>query len=256
MAKKDSGLEKLTPALVVVSVILAFAVGILWQRVDDLEGNNGSRSKVAGQEAAGSAGAQAPQPAQQGPQQGKLDAEQAAKIPEVTSEDHVRGAQNPEIYLIEYSDYECPFCARFHPTAQQVVDEYGDSVAWVYRHFPLDQIHPKARPAAEASECVAELGGEDAFWAFTDTIVENQERLSDLESVAVEVGVSASAFNECVESDRYAEKVEEQYQGGVDAGVRGTPGNFLVTTDGEAWFLPGAFPFEQFQSAIDEALSS
>lgn len=259
MAKKKKGLENLTPALVVVSVILAFAVGILWQRVDSLENGDTSTSRVAGQQAAaGNAGGAAQQqPQQQGPTQGKMEAEGVQNIPQITAEDHVRGAENPQVYLIEYSDYECPFCSRFHPTAQQVVDEYGDRVAWVYRHFPLDQLHPQARPAAEASECVAELGGEEAFWAFTDALFEDQSQLSNLEEVAVGVGVNSAAFVECVESDRHAENIEEEYQAGVGAGVRGTPGNFVVTADWEqGWFMPGAFPFSQFQTAIDEALQS
>ncbi len=251
MAKTDNGLEKFTPALIVVSVVLAFAVGILWQKVSALEsgGTNTRTTTTAGDTAA-------QPPAAQGPVQGKMAAEDVTKIPEVTDADHVRGAANPQVYLIEYSDYECPFCSRFHPTAQQVLDEYGDNVAWVYRHFPLDQLHPKARPAAEASECVSELGGEDAFWQFTDNLFADQSKLSDLEAAAVEVGINATAFNNCIDSGKFADLVEEQMQGGTTAGVRGTPGNFLLTTDGEAWFLPGAFPFEQFQTAIDEALQS
>lgn len=253
MAKKDNSLEKFTPALVVISVILAFAVGILWQKVSVLEsGGVNTRTTTGTNQGTDTA----PPPAQQGPSQGKMTSEEAAKIPEVTARDHVRGASNPQVYLIEYSDYECPFCARFHPTAQQVIDEYGDSVAWVYRHYPLDQLHPKARPSAEAAECVAELGGEDAFWQFTDNLFTDQSNLNDLEAAAVEVGVSATAFNNCFDSGKYAEYVEEQFQGGMAAGVRGTPGNFVLTADGEAWFLPGAFPFEQFKTAIDEALSS
>jgi protein-disulfide isomerase len=103
--------------------------------------------------------------------EGKLTAEQIARIPKVSAADHVRGSRSAQVFLIEYSDFQCSFCARFHPTAKQLVDEY-QNVAWVYRHFPLDAIHPLARPTAEASECVAELGGNDAFWEFTDAIFE------------------------------------------------------------------------------------
>jgi protein-disulfide isomerase len=99
----------------------------------------------------------------------QLTSEQLANLPPVTSADYVKGNRNGQVFLIEYSDYECPFCTRFHPTAQKVVDTYSEA-AWVYRHFPLDQLHPNARPAAEAAECVGELGGEDAFWKFTDEI--------------------------------------------------------------------------------------
>ena len=68
--------------------------------------------------------------------------------------DHIRGNPNASITLVEFSDFQCPFCSRFHPTAKQALDEYENDIRWVYKHFPLDSIHPQARPAAEASECV------------------------------------------------------------------------------------------------------
>jgi hypothetical protein len=154
-SKKNGGFEKLVPVLVFMSVVLAFAVGVLWQKVSNLEGGGTVKKPVA----------QAPDaqdPANQPPSRpttGKLSEEQAGKVPQIRSEDHIRGNKNAKVFLVEYSDFECPFCARFHPTAQQVLDEYGDDVAWVYSHFPLDQRHPNARPAAEASECVSEIGG-------------------------------------------------------------------------------------------------
>jgi protein-disulfide isomerase len=98
-----------------------------------------------------------------------LSREDAAKLVKVTSDDHVRGSKNPKAYLIEYSDYDCGYCGRFHVTAQQLVDNYSD-LGWVYRHFPLDQNQSTRRGIGEASECVAELGGNDAFWKFTDAL--------------------------------------------------------------------------------------
>lgn len=250
-SKKSISLEKFTPVLVLVSIVLAFAVGVLWQKVESLEG--GGRGNTTTGSAAGNAGdtAQAPQAA---PGVGRISDEQAKKLAKVNSDDHIRGNKDAPISLVEYSDYECPFCSRFHPTTQQVLDEYGDKVNIVYRHFPLDQLHPKARPAAEASECVAELGGNDAFWKFTDAVFADQTRLSDLESLAVEAGVNASAFNNCVDSGKYEDLVEEQYQAGTEAGVTGTPGNFIVNEDGATWFVPGAYPYEQIKGYIEEAL--
>src|SRR3989344_453399 len=102
-------------------------------------------------------------------------AEQTGDLEEmspITSTDHIRGNPDAPIKIVEYSDFECPFCKRFHETMQQVSAEYGDQVAWVYRHFPLDQLHSKARKEAVASECAAELGGNDAFWKFTDRFFE------------------------------------------------------------------------------------
>lgn len=254
MAKRKSfGLEKLSPILILVSIGLAFAVGVLWQKVENLEGGGSAGTGTTAQAPAG--GAAQPQ-APQGPTQGKLSADQAAKLPPIDSSDHIRGGQNAEITLIEYSDFECPFCSRFHPTTQQVLDEYGDQVRIVYRHFPLDSIHPKARPAALASECVAELGGNDSFWAFADAIFANQATaLADLAGTAASVGVSQSAVQNCIDSDKHASVVEDQYQGGLGAGVTGTPGNFIVNSKGDTWLIPGALPYEQIKITIDEALN-
>ena len=95
-------------------------------------------------------------------------------INKVTSKDHIRGNPNADITIVEYSDTECPFCKQFHQTMKQIIAEYGDSgkVAWVYRNFPLDQLHPKARKEAEALECANELGGNDKFWEYTDRLYE------------------------------------------------------------------------------------
>tara|TARA_B100001179_G_C18513536_1_gene369634 strand:- start:114 stop:884 length:771 start_codon:yes stop_codon:yes gene_type:complete len=93
------------------------------------------------------------------------------------ADDHYRGAENASIQIIEYSDLECPFCSRIHPTLEQVVAN-NDNVVWAYRHLPLDSIHPQAMPAAIASECVAREEGNEAFGTFIDTIFENQDKLS------------------------------------------------------------------------------
>lgn len=86
-------------------------------------------------------------------------------------DDHYRGNPDAEIVLVEYSDYECPFCTRFQTTMQQVIADYGDQVAWVYRHYPLPQLHPNAIMLANASECATELGGSDAFWELSDVLL-------------------------------------------------------------------------------------
>jgi len=93
---------------------------------------------------------------------------------EVAEDDHVQGNPSAPITLVEFSDFQCPFCKRFHPTVEQIFAEYGDQVKWVYKHFPLDQIHPQARPAAEASECIAEQKGEEGFWQFADAVFKAQ----------------------------------------------------------------------------------
>lgn len=243
---KEGVFEKLTPILLLATVILAFAVGILWQKVSNLEGgevaNNAQPTDVG-----------------QPPADGKLTEDQAKNIVFISDEDHIKGSKDAKIILIEYSDLECPYCSTFHTTAQQVKDEYGDDLAWVYRHFPLDMSHDRARPAAVASECVAELGGNDSFWAFIGEIFEDQAgNLTEagLEVLAVNVGLDAGEFADCLASGDYEERVENQYQGGMAAGVNGTPGNFILNDKGEAWLIPGAVPFESMKEAIDVALQS
>ncbi len=98
----------------------------------------------------------------------KLDSTKASKLPKLSDADHVRGDRNAKVKFIEYSDFECPFCIRFHTTVKQVEKDYAKDVAIVFRHFPLEQLHPNAKPAALASECVNELGGNSAFWKFVD----------------------------------------------------------------------------------------
>jgi len=251
MAKPEKLLDRLIPVLLLASIVFSFVVGVLWQKVRNLE----KGELVKGTEI------QIPTPGEdvnqpQVPPSGKLSSDQAGKIEKVSETDHVKGSRNARVFLIEYSDFECPFCSRFHPTVKQVLEAYGNDVAWVYRHFPLDAIHPKARPAAEASECAFELKGEEGFWVFADKVFEDQTKLTDLSAIAVSVGVNKESFQKCVDEKRYKGKVENQYQGGVKAGITGTPGNLIINQKGEAWLIPGALPYESIKVTIDEALKS
>jgi len=243
--------DKLVPVLLVGSLVLAFAVGILWERVNNLE-----KGKTSGS-TAGTGGTQpSAQVNPQVPTQGKLSADQVKKIPEVNNDDHIQGDKNAQITLIEYSDFQCPFCSRFHPTTKQILDEYKGKVRLVYRHFPLDQLHPQARPAALASECIADIGGESAFWKFADNVFADQTKLSDIPALAVSAGVNKAAFQSCFDANKFKDRVESDYQGGISAGVTGTPGTFIINSKGEAWLIPGALPFEQIKTTIEEALKS
>lgn len=169
----------------------------------------------------------------------------------ISEDDHVRGNLSAQVTLVEFSDLQCPFCASFHPSVQQALDEYGDNMRWVYKHFPLDNIHPQARPAAEASECVWEQNGNEGFWEFVDAMFENQSRLSNVfyEEVAAEIGVNLLQFQTCVSERKYQDKVEQDYQQGLQAGVAGTPGSFVNGVP-----VRGAVPYEQLKSIIDSQL--
>ena len=169
----------------------------------------------------------------------------------IGANDHIRGNPNAKVTLVEFSDFECPFCARFHPTVLQALAEYDGDLRWVYKHFPLDNIHPQARPAAEASECVWEQKGNEGFWEFVDAMFENQSRLGNAfyEEVAAEIGVNLLQFQTCVSERKYQDKVEQDYQQGLQAGVAGTPGSFVNGVP-----VRGAIPYSQLQSIIETQL--
>lgn len=184
----------------------------------------------------------------------------AGPVKPVSKEDYVRGDKNAKVTLIEYSDYECPFCARFHPTAKKVLDEYKGKVSWVYRHFPLS-FHANAQKEAEAVECAGELGGSDAFWKYSDIIFERTTSngtgfaLDKLTPLAKEVGLDENKFKECLDSGRKAAKVQKDFTEGQSAGVDGTPGNILLTKSGKSVIVPGAVPYETLKSQIDQLLA-
>ena len=177
--------------------------------------------------------------------------------------DHILGDPDAAVSLIEYSDFECPFCKRFHPTAKELVAAYDGKVNWVYRHFPLASHNPGAQKQAEATECAAALGGNDAFWRYADRIYErtrsngNGFPLDGLVPLAEEIGLDGAEFRDCVESGRYAARVQEDYDEGSAAGISGTPGNILLNNaTGEAVARPGAVPIAVLKPIVDRLLET
>lgn len=179
----------------------------------------------------------------------------AAPIKRVDEKDHALGAKNAKVTLVEYSDFECPFCKRHFSTMQQIFKEYQNNVRIVFRHFPLS-FHQNAAKEAEASECAAELGGNEAFWKYHDKIfLETTSNgtgiaLERLGPMAKELGLNQTAFQKCLDSGKYAAKVTEQQQEGSNAGVQGTPATFV---NGE--LISGAVPYAVFKEKIDAILA-
>jgi protein-disulfide isomerase len=174
----------------------------------------------------------------------------------VDANDHIRGNPNAPIVIVEYSDYECPFCKNFHETMNKVMDKYGSDgkVAWVYRQFPIEQLHPSAPRIAVASECVAELGGNDAFWKFSDQVfsergVNEPTNMSRLNEFATTAGVDATKFNACLEDGRTKSLVAEDMTDGMNAGAKGTPYS-VVTVGGQQGIINGAQPYEYVDSVL------
>jgi protein-disulfide isomerase len=176
------------------------------------------------------------------------------------SNDHIRGSKDAKVAVIQYSDFECPFSKRVQPTYKQIEEKYGDKVMVVYRHFPLG-FHENAQKESEASECVAEIGGNDAFWKFLDGIYEKTTSngtgfaIADLAPLAKTVGVDEAKFKACLDSGKYAQKVKDEEEKGAAGGVDGTPGNFVVNMKSQkSLAVTGAVPFSEFQTAIDQML--
>lgn len=182
----------------------------------------------------------------------------AAEVRPIDASDHIFGSKDADVFLIEYSDYQCVFCERFHGTVQQIVTEYDGKVAWVYRHLPLDMIHPQARPAAIASECIAEFGGNDAFWKFTDRIFGNQQGMKPTlySSIAAELGIDSGKFAECVSSKRHEPRIDSDMDNATALGGNGTPFNVLLTKDGKSFTFSGALPIERVRPLVDRAVRS
>jgi len=190
-------------------------------------------------------------------------AESISGIRPITSSDHILGNPNAPVKIVEYSDFECPFCKKFHTTMQQVMDEYGENgqVAWVYRHFPLDSLHPRnARRVAIASECAAELGGNDGFWGFTDRFFEltpSNDRTNIevvIPQIIGEIGIDKTKFDECLLSGRYDEHIQEDVNDAIATGGRGTPWSVILSEDGSALPLSGAQPYASVKQLIEIAL--
>ena len=186
----------------------------------------------------------------------------AAKLRPVSRErDHIRGDPAAPVALVEYSDFECPFCKRFHPTVKRLVSESKGQLKWVYRHFPLDELHPgKARKEAVASECAAELGGNDAFWKFTDRFFEltPSNNRTDVDTVlpqiASEIGLDKARFASCLTSGRHDRRIAEDAQDAGASGGRGTPWSIVVSKSGKAYPLSGAQPYAAVKQLVELAL--
>lgn len=182
------------------------------------------------------------------------------EVEPVTEKDHIRGNPNAPIMIVEYSDFDCPFCKNFHQTMQQVMENYGPDgkVAWVYRQFPLQQLHPNAPKVASASECVASLGGNDAFWKFADLIIGDRgtnepTNVTKLPEYAAQVGVDKAKFSACVDAGTYNDKITKDVEKAIKAGAQGTPYSIIIVGDQQA-VINGAQPYANVKQMIDTLL--
>ncbi len=233
MNKNHSGFLSVPVAIIIAGIIIAGAI---------IYATKGSRD----------AGPVAQQPEEQA---GNV----LSKLKPIGAKDHIFGNPKADVVIVEFSDTECPFCKRFQDTMHQVVSEYKGKVAWVYRHFPLDSLHSKARKEAAATECANELGGNEKFWAYLDRLMDvtpSNDRLdlAELPKIAEYVGLDRAKFETCLNSGKYDKHIQEDYEDAVASGGRGTPYSVAVAKNGNKAVISGAQPVSAVKSIIDPLL--
>lgn len=170
-------------------------------------------------------------------------------VPEVADGDHVTGKSDAKVTLIEYSDFECPYCSRHKESIDQALKDFPNDVRLVYRHFPLTSIHDMAQKAAVASECASNQG---KFWEMHNKLFALSAgtglTVDAMKAAAKEIGLNTATFDTCLDNDETLDAVTADYQGGIGAGVGGTPATFV---NGE--IVEGAIPYTDLKRAIQAA---
>lgn len=176
------------------------------------------------------------------------------------------GKTNSDVVVVEYSDTECPFCAQLHPSMKKLQDEYGSKVSFVYRYFPLTQIHQDAYDEARAVYCVGKIAGAQKRMDYIDEMFTYKISKQNMvlpkggrESLAKNIGIDGKAFDTCMQGSDAGDAVNAGTQDGIAAGVEGTPATFVLVKDGDTYevvsLVSGARPYEYFKAVIEEALS-
>lgn len=150
-------------------------------------------------------------------------------LPVDLNRDHIQGPDTADITLVEYGDYECPYCGQAYSIIKQIQDYFGDSLRFVFRNFPLTQVHPHAQRAAEAAE---EAGVQNKFWKMHDYLYEHQQALDDnhLEKYAKMIGLNLERFDEDMKNHVHLPRIREDFLNGVQSGVNGTPSFYINGT--------------------------
>ena len=176
------------------------------------------------------------------------------------------GNLKSKVLLVEYSDTECPFCAQVHPTLKQIKEEYGSKLGFVYRYFPLTQIHPHAFEEARAVFCVGKELGAKKRQDYIDTIFDTKLEAKNMvlpnggkEALAKNIGVNEATFRSCMSGQESSDAINASTQDGIAAGVQGTPATFVLLKTRKGYevvsMIDGARPYEYFKAVIDDALA-
>lgn len=168
--------------------------------------------------------------------------------------EHIVGSANAPIVLVEYSDFQCPFCSMIYPSLKNIVNASNGQIAWVQREFPLTSIHPQAEPAALAAECISHLVGNDAYWKYADAVFANQASLTPQYSaqLAKELGADPAKFAQCVSNKTYQGAIDTDTSEAQANGGQGTPFTVVVNTKTHKMVpVSGALPQAQIEKIID-----
>lgn len=186
----------------------------------------------------------------------------AGAVKPVSDSDHIKGNKDAPVSVVVYTDLECPFCQTFHKTATELMNKYPNDVKLIYRNYPLS-FHANAQKEAEAAECVASLGGNDAYWKYIDAIFTRTTAngtgfaLTNLGPLAKEVGVDQNKFQTCLDGGEKASIVSTDMTEGTAAGVSGTPTGFVLDKNGnQVGSIPGAQPLATVEATVKQALGT
>ena len=161
--------------------------------------------------------------------------------------------------LIEYSDFQCPYCQLIYPTLKQITSQSKGRIAWVLRDFPLYQIHPQALPAVNAAECIADQLGNSAWWRFADIIFADPKKMAPAyyATLALQFGANITEYNSCISSDKFSQKISNEAADAEANGGRGTPYTVVVNTKtGKQYPISGALSFAEIMAVINKSQSS
>ncbi len=227
---RKAGLNTQT-AIIIAGVIIAAAI-VLSHRLPDPSAQKNAAPQVAGQ---------------------KVD---TSTILVPRPNDHIDGdISKAQVAIYEYSDSDCPFCQRFHPTLQQIRKEYGDKVAWVYRYYPLTMLHPNARNEAIALECASQVAGNDGFWNYLNRMINVKLDATDQKGLvtnATALGIDGTKFTACLNDPAAAATVDAETQEAQNIGAQGTPYSVAVNLKTKKQVeIPGAYPIEEERKMID-----
>ncbi len=177
-------------------------------------------------------------------------------VPNYKSDDHFCGNPNAKIIVVEYTDFECPFCKQFHSTMVKLVAESDGQIGWILRHYPIDELHSRARNEATASECAFEQAGETGFWKYVNKIFATTSSNNSLPPdmlplIATDIGLDKTAFTACLSSDKFLSKISADEALGEDKGPIGTPNSRIIVGGKEVDELKGAVDFATLKAKTD-----